>query len=150
MRYKTLCTIVVTLALTLLSCGCAILEDPMTERLLVQVATGKVIEKGQTVAERNDRAQRIMEIAGDARYWLAFDTSNLGDLRGLLVDRVGELNLSPSDRILALGLIDVVLIKLNDRTIDGTPIQVPPDYRYRIDSVFQWVEEAAATYIQVR
>lgn len=128
--------------------GCASITDGInTEKMLIQVAVGKVIENGATDEARQERAERVIEFAADARDWFKFESGTLADLHGLLTERVDSLTLSPTDHLLATAVIDQVILRLNDRRIDGVPVPVPPDYVYRVDQVFQWVESVATLYV---
>jgi hypothetical protein len=128
--------------------GCASFEKNIeTEKLIVQVATMKVIEVGDSAVERSQRAERILSVTNDARTWLTMGGVNLGDLRTALDDRLNELELQPSDRILANMLIDQVLVGLNERIVDGVKMPVPPDeFVYQVNTVLDWIEGAARLY----
>jgi hypothetical protein len=127
--------------------GCASFEENIdTEKLIVQIATMKVIEVGDTAEQRHERAERIISVASDARTWLNSGV-NLGDLRFKLDERLGELDMQPSDRILASMLIDQVLIGLNERVVNDVKMPVPPEeFVYQVNSVLAWVEGAARLY----
>lgn len=107
----------------------------------------KVIEVGDTEIERSQRAERILDVASDARTWLTTGGVNLGDLRAALDQRLDELQLQPSDRILANMLIDQVMIGLNDRIVNGVKMPVPPEeFVYQVNTVLDWIESAAKFY----
>jgi hypothetical protein len=128
--------------------GCSTFEKHIdTEKLIVQVATMKVIEVGDNAEVRHLRAQKIISVAEDARTWLNTDGVNLGDLRAKITERLDKLDLAPSDRILATLLIDRVIIGLNDRLVNGVKLPVPPEeFVYQVNTVLAWVVGAARLY----
>jgi len=140
--FLLLCLVVVLMV------GCATFEKHIdTEKLIVQIATMKVIEVGDTAEQRHERAARIVSVVSDARTWLSSGGVNLGDLRFKLDERLGELDMQPSDRILASMLIDQVLIGLNERVVNDVKMPVPPEeFVYQVNTVLAWVEGAARLY----
>ena len=128
--------------------GCASFDKNFdTEKIIVQVATMKVIEVGETSIERHIRADSILAVTSEARSWMNRGSVDLGDLRTTLDDRVGQLALSPSDRILADMLINQVVVSLNERIVDGVKLPVPPEeFKYQVNTVLGWIEGAAQLY----
>lgn len=146
-KFKTILSMLICLA-ALAFVGCASFDQHFdTEKIIVQVATMKVIEVGDTAIERSQRAERILDVASNARTWLNTGGVNLGDLRAALDQRLDELQLQPSDRILANMLIDQVMIGLNDRIVNGVKMPVPPEeFVYQVNTVLDWIESAAKLY----
>ena len=128
--------------------GCASFDKNFdTEKIIVQVATMKVIEVGDTPIERSQRAERILDVVNEARTWITVGGVNLGELRIALDQRLDELALVPSDRILANMLVDQVMIGLNDRIVNGVKMPVPPqEFVYQVNTVLDWIEGAAKLY----
>ena len=143
--------------LSMLSClvaiailaGCASFDEHInTERLLVQVGVMKIIEKGDTVNEQSERAERIVAFTSDARTWLNTEQVGYDQLRTSLVNRLNDMNLAPSDRILATLVIDSVMASLKERVIDGIKLPVPPEqFKYQVNTVLDWAEEFAQSYV---
>jgi hypothetical protein len=130
--------------------GCSALKsNVLAEQLIVQVATGKFIERESNESKRQNRAQRILDICAEARKWVDFEGVNLGQLRLKLSERILAANLDPSERILAEALVSQLLVALNERQgPDDAPIPVAdPDFKYRVNTILAWVEGVAKVYV---
>lgn len=135
--------------MTLLISGCASFQDNInTEYLLTQVGTMKVIEKGDTVIERSQRAERIVELVSEARTYVFDDTAPLDILKSKINERLAKIDMVESDRILANLLVNTVLNSLNERVVNGVTMPVPPDeFRYQVNTVLDWIESTAELYV---
>lgn len=134
------------LALFLIAClltlsGCATIENaPATSKLVVQVATMKVIE---AESDRHARAAKIIEIATEAKTWLDTDTVTVDLIKSKVLERLTGLNLQPSDRLLASVLVDAVASDLLSKVGVGL---IPADKRITVNQVLGWVIEASKFY----
>lgn len=128
--------------------GCATFDKNVnSERLLVQVATMKVIERGDTAEDRSLRAQRIVAIAGEAKSVLNTDSVTIDLLKSKVLERIDGLNLQPSDRLLATVLVQTVVDELSTRVVNEMKVPVPPEqFVYQVNTVLTWVVDAAKVY----
>lgn len=128
--------------------GCATFEkNANSERLLVQVATMKVIERGDTPEARALKAQRITSIASDAKSWLHTESVTVDLLKSRVSARLDALHLQPSDRLLADVLVQTVVDELTTRMVNGAHVPVPPEqFVYQVDTVLGWIIDAAKVY----
>lgn len=127
--------------LTLMLGACASLGTGSTgERLVVQIATMKVIEAGP---DRKLRAERISTIASEAKSWLRADNVTVTALKAAATARIANLNLEPSDQLLAALLVETVAAELEKRVGDGL---IPADKLISVDAVLGYVVDAAAFY----
>lgn len=127
------------LVLTLLISGCSLLNfktDP-SARLAVTFATLKVIEQGDNPELR---AQRVAEIAEEARAFVETDMLSLDQLETALLMRLADEDLSPSDRLLADALISAVIAELEARVGSGF---LTPEQKLTVGEVLGWVSAAA-------
>jgi hypothetical protein len=143
--FKTLAISALASALALVGCvGCETLEkSPGTASLVVQYATAKVIEAGKTTEERAERAARIKAIAADAKTWFDGDDVTVGVLQAAAQARIAKLDLSPADRMLANGLVQVVVEELQKKVGEGV---LSPEQKLTVSQVLGWIAGAADLY----
>lgn len=121
--------------------GCATLgQATNTSKLVVQVATMKVIE---AQPDRAARAAKVLEITADAQKLIDMNGLTVGLLKTAVQDRLAAQNLEPSDRLLANLLVDAVVTDLAAKVGDGL---IPPDQLVTVNQVLGWVADAAAFY----
>ena len=124
--------------------GCAMLEEnPASVGLAVQVATMKVIEENEP-EHRDERAERILAMAGEARTFLDLEEVTIPALRAAIDARLAELELEPSDRALADLLVDAIAYELEERLGEGI---LSPEDRETVSRVLSSVETAARIYL---
>jgi len=140
---RTVVMCVATLGASLmLMGGCATLDaHDGSAKLIVTYATLKVIEQGDTPQAQIERAQKIHQIAADAKTFLAGESVTLGLLQTAIRDQIAPLNLSPADSYLADALVQVVIDELQHRV--GTGVLLP-DQLYQASTVLGWVIDATA------
>lgn len=114
---------------------------PESSQLLVSYATMKVIERGQTAEEQYERAQKINEIATDAKALLAGETVTVSSMEHIVRAQIAKLHLSPSDAFLADALIQQVVLELQQRVGSGV---LESGKRYKVSQVLDWVIQATA------
>jgi len=66
-------------------------------------------------------------------------------LAGAISARLAEINLSPSDRVLAAALVDAVVTEIDLRVGEGL---LSPDERVTVSQVLDWVIDATEFYAQ--
>lgn len=109
--------------------------------LLVSYATMKVIERGSSAADQVERAEKIREIATDAKALLSGETVTVDLLEAAVREQVDKLALQPADRFLADALIHQVATDLQQRVGAGV---LDADKRYKVSAVLDWVIRATA------
>lgn len=125
-------------------CGCSALDwvadNADVAQPVVMIATMKAVE-----AEPNhpERARKIAQYAQDAKSYLDGPAITLSEFEGAIRDRLGVDSLSPSDALLAGSLVSALMEKLNESVGDGV---LDPDARLRINTVLDWIIEAAEIY----
>jgi UDP-N-acetylmuramoylalanine-D-glutamate ligase len=88
--------------------GCTFFQNVDQSKLVVQIATMKVIE-AQGSAHYQERAANVIKIGTDAKTWLDTNGVTLGFLRAAVEARIAKLNLAPSDQLLAGVLVDAAI-----------------------------------------
>lgn len=143
--FKSLCAVVLSVSLL---AGCGSLTGSIdNDKLLTQVAVMKVIEAGKTADGMAERKAKILVITAEAHKWLDFEGVVLADLEGKLKARVAELDLLPSDRLVANILVEAVIKSLKDRVVDGVKLpEASDDLKLRVNTVLGWVEDTAKYY----
>lgn len=143
--FKSLCAVVLSISLLV---GCGSLTGSIdNDKLLTQVAVMKVIEAGKTADGIAERKAKILAVAAEAHKWLDFEGVVLADLEGKLKARVAELDLLPSDRLVANILVEAVIKSLKDRVVDGVKLpEASDDLKLRVNTVLGWVEDTAKYY----
>jgi len=122
--------------------ACAWMKDnPQTAKLIIQVATMKVIEGG---GDKVTRAQRVSVIVGDAKSLLGGEQLSLPALRQAITFRLANEDLTPSDQLLADALVDAVDAELQKRIGEGL---LNPEQVIQVKDVLDWITEAAQVYI---
>lgn len=120
--------------------ACSILQNADQTKIVVQIATMKVVEGGE---DRHIRALRIKEIASDAKLVLDASSVSVDLLAGAARNRVANLHLAASDQLLANLLIDSVAQDLKLKIGEGA---IPDTSKFRVNQVLGWVAEAASFY----
>lgn len=130
--------IIAALAAIILA-GCA--TNGAGEKLVVQAATMKFVESSD---DRAANAARIVRASAQARVWLDTDGVTIADLHAAMVERIALADLEPSDKLLAVALVDMVVAELDVRIGDGI---ISPEKRATVNAVLAWVEQAAGFYV---
>ncbi len=118
--------------------GCATFRDNQpAARLAVTYATLKVIEGGD---DQVARAQKILDIANDAKHFLDGDAVTLSALEQAVRDRLAAEELSPADRLLADALVLTIAAELRERIGQGA---LGAEQRVTVSTVLDWVTQAA-------
>ena len=127
-------------ALTL--AGCASLQaNSGSARLVVSYATLKVIEAGKSPEAQAQRAENIRRIATDAKSFLDLESVSLEFLQSAVRARLADLDLSPADRMLADGLVTLIVQELQLKVDSGV---LSTEQRYRVSTVLGWVIDATS------
>lgn len=121
--------------------GCAILQGDGSEgeefavRSSIQLATVKVIDGDQ------ERAERVVEIASQARELVAGDsTAALDEVEQRVRDEIQWDTLSPAEQQVASDLVELVRAELEARIGEGA---LDPEDRVAVRTVLDWIIEAA-------
>jgi hypothetical protein len=103
--------------------------------LSVQYATAKYIEK------RPDSRENIVHVATAAKGIVAGDsTATLITLQEFVGQELDKLSLSPADRVLANGLVSLIVAELQAKVGDGL---IPEDQKIRVSQILDLVIAAA-------
>jgi hypothetical protein len=146
--FKKIYTLI-AVSLLFIVVGCASLTtgSDAGDEMLTIYATAKFIDKGSSEAEQTERAQSIYDTVQDIRQIVSLNSYSLGDLGPVIKKRIDEkYDLSPADRYLAFGLIDNIILSLEQRLVDGVPIPIE-NQTFRINQVLDWVESATGFYL---
>lgn len=122
--------------------GCTIFQNVDQSKLIVQVATMKVIE-AQGPAHYQERATNVIRIGTEAKTWLDTNGVTLAFLRAAVEARIAKLNLAPSDQLLAGVLVDAAIAELQKKVGDGV---IDPQKLYYVNQVLDWAMQAARFY----
>lgn len=136
-RFKTLAAIFMIGLLA----GCASRQQIETFTPIAQIVVMKVIENDKEHA--HERAVKIREITSEAQTLLDSADFTVPLLESALTARLAALDLAPSDRVLGLQLIKLIVNELHARVGEGV---VTPDQKYSVSLVFAAIEEAASFY----
>lgn len=134
-----------TLLLSLTGCSSWNFNDGdigAAERFGITVATMKYVESEVTPEDRKARAERVIKVANEAKSFLNTGTASLDLLQSAVLQRL-PADLSPSDRMLAAVLIQVVTEELKARVGAGI---IPPNQMYQVSAVLGIVISAAESY----
>ncbi len=99
--------------------GCQTITDPKNSviiELTTQVAVGKFIE---SKSDRVGTAKHIVDIATQVKAIADSDSTTIGALQQLANARIAQLNLEPSDTLLATALVDMLVAGLQDKVGNG-------------------------------
>jgi hypothetical protein len=99
--------------------GKAVKDNPVLASVVVQYATGKVIEAGKTPAARAIRAERVKTIAVTIKAAAKGRVVTLGELQLVAQGYIADLNLEPSDAMLANTLVLAVSSELEKKISAG-------------------------------
>lgn len=132
--------IIILLAICLNACAW-MKDNPQSAKLVVQLATMKVIEGGDDIQVR---ATRVLNIANEASSLFDTQEMSLPALREAIAERLAKENLSPSDQLLANALVEAVDAELQKRIGQGA---LNPEQAVQVKAVLDWVIEAAKVYI---
>ena len=120
--------------------GCATFEKhETTAKLVTQYATIKYIEQIPE-ADKIERKARIVAVATDAKALASGDTT-LTALQTAVNEQLDKAGLSPADRLLANGLVEIIVAELQARIGEGV---LSPEQRVQVVEVLDWVIQAAA------
>jgi len=122
--------------------GCTFFQNVDQSKLVVQIATMKVIE-ARGSAHYQERAANVIKIGTDAKTWLDTNGVTLGFLRAAVEARIAKLNLAPSDQLLAGVLVDAAIAELQKKVGDGV---IDPQKLYYVNQVLDWAIQAARFY----
>lgn len=117
MKLFTLSCLAVATAIIL--SGCQTLRDPKNTALIeitAQVAVGKFIE---SKSDRVVTAQHVRDVATQIKAVAESDATTVGALQTLANARIAQLNLQPSDVLLATALVNVLVSELQDKVSAG-------------------------------
>jgi hypothetical protein len=128
--------------LMLLLPACSMFQNVDQSKLIVQIATMKVIE-AQGPAHYQERAVNIIKIGNEAKTWLDTNGVSLAFLRAAIEARIAKLNLAPSDQLLAGVLVDAAIAELQKKVGDGV---IDPQKLYYVNQVLDWAIGAAKFY----
>lgn len=119
--------------------GCQTLQtQPATAKLTIQYAVLKFAEQsGGDV--RASRLANVKKIAIDVKALASGSSTNVGFLHDAVNDQLLKLKLSPADRLLANGLVDIVTNELLQRIGTGA---LSPDQVLAVSQVMDWIIEA--------
>lgn len=137
--------LVATLALAVLAlAGCSILQStPLVAKIAVQHATLRLIEN-QPEAQVVQKARNVVQFAKDAKQWaFAPDTVTVPQLAQAARQRLAQLDLTPSERLLANDLVSLIEQELKQRLGQQG---LSEDARVTVNQVLTWVIEAADVY----
>lgn len=112
------------------------------ERIVVQAGVMKLVEKAARPAEK---AARIVAAVDLAQTLLTDTTATVDTLRSALLKRVAERELPPSEKLLAIEVINAIAAEVEQRV--GTGL-LSPGAIVSINTVLSWVETTAAMYVQ--
>lgn len=125
--------------------GCKTIEqNPATAQLVTRYAVVKYLEKKPTAEQRYASAQRIVAIATDLRSVTAGSSVSLQYLRDYLGTVVELKNLSPADKVLADGLVNVLFTELESRFKGGGGL-LSPDQLIVVNDVLSWISSEAGS-----
>lgn len=109
-------------------------EHETTAKLVTQYATLKYLEK-VPAAELDQRRERIRAIATDVKA-LATGETSLILLQAAVSSQLDKAGLSPADRLLADGLVQVIVAELQQRIGSGV---LSPEQLVQVSQVLDWV-----------
>lgn len=122
--------------------GCASIQKNVDQsKLIVQAGTMKVIEAD--IDNAAERAAKVKAVASEGQRFLDGTDVSVPLLAAAINARLAELNLQPSDRLLAAALVDAVVAELNTRVGDGL---LSAEQKYTVSQVLGWIEQAASFY----
>lgn len=123
----------------LMVAGCATFEQHETSaKLVTQYATLKYIEQIPT-DQKAERKARIVAVATDVKA-LASGESTLSALQAAVNQQLDKAGLSPADRLLANGLVEILVAEIQIRVGEGV---LSPEQRVQVVEVIDWVLQAA-------
>ena len=118
--------------------ACALIsQSPSTAHLAVTIATMKVVEAG---SDPVSRAERVIAIATEAQYIIDNQSVTIDALEAVIIGRLNEQEMTPSDRLLADALVMTIADEL--RTKVGLGL-LSEDQRLTVSTVLSWVVRAA-------
>lgn len=130
--------VIIALFAVALLAGCTTLKEHETSaRLVTQYATLKYLER-YSVAARTERSERIRLIAADVKTFAAGETT-LTLLHGSVASRLDQAGLSPADRLLADGLVQIIVAELQQRIGAGV---LSAEQLVVVNEVLDWIIQA--------
>jgi len=128
------------------ACSTLLSKDPAVstlEQVAVEYAVGKVVEAGQSPADRIARAQQVKTIATAIEAIAAGDKTTIAQLEQLAAAKIATLNLQPSDLLLANALMTAVVNELAGKVSTGV---LSSSEILILDQVLGWVVQGAQLY----
>lgn len=112
------------------------------ERLGVQLLVmNRVIEKAP---QPEAKAREVLASVQELQSLVDFESVSIADLRAALLKRIGERELTPSEKLAALELTQVISDELEGRIGAGV---LSPEHKVAVRKVLGWVEAAALVYV---
>lgn len=112
------------------------------ERIIVQASVMTLIERsGQPAA----KATKVLEAIAQVQTLLLDDSTNVARLRTALTDRVAERDLQPSEKLIALEVINSISDAVEKRLGEGF---LSPEAIVSVNAVLDWVKSVAVLYVQ--
>jgi hypothetical protein len=111
--------VLVTIAAVFCLSGCQTLRDPSNTaivELTTQVAVGKFIE---SKSDRAGTARHVVDVATQVKAIAESDSTTVGALQAVADARIAQLNLEPSDQLLATALVHMLVAELQGKIGDG-------------------------------
>ena len=122
--------------------GCSLLQtaedSPLVAKLTVQQATLRVID------EDVERAERVLELAGQARSMVQVDEATVDFVDGFIRAQIDWGRLTLADAQLLIMLLDELRDRLAERMGEGL---LSPEDRVSINRVIDWIEESASLVV---
>lgn len=139
MKLRALAILAVALAMT----GCASAPVNQGERFAVEASVVLLIEQSARPAAR---AAEIVESIDRLQTLLSDEFTTLGNLRGALLRRVADRDLSPGEKALALQVVQRIVESVETKVGNGV---LSADSIVTINQVLGWAEGMAALYVPV-
>jgi uncharacterized protein YceK len=127
---------------TALMVGCASLNQNTAATAAIQIGVMKVVEVD--AGNERQRAEKIIDIASEARTFLDTADVSVPVLEAAINARLAALDLAPSDRLLAGLVVQSVVGELNVRVGSGL---LSAEQRLTVSQVLSAVEKAASFYL---
>lgn len=128
---------------TLLLAACASNPSPRDEAIIdlaVQYSVAKYLEQAPA-DKRAEKADNIRRIAGAVQAVVGGEAqATIVSLQEYVSAEIDKLSLSPADRVLASGLVTILVAEIQARVGDGL---LEPDQRVRVSHVLDLVIAAA-------
>lgn len=117
-------------------------DQQVAAQILVQAATMKYIEKAPVGEVRLERAARVKKVAQQVYDAAGGLEVTVATLQALAIQKLPD-TMEPSDRAIAMALIQIAVTELNGRIGEG---QLTPETLVKVRTVVGWVIGATAFY----